>query len=73
MKLLNGKVPSVSVETALLMGVMASVTLFGLPLVEQSPQGWRSFTWEFEPTQQNAWNPYDCLFWQDLPPAEFVR
>jgi hypothetical protein len=73
MKMRDWKNASVSVETTLLAGVMAAVTFLGLPLLEQSPSGWKPIAWEWEPAQQNAWNPYDCLFWQDLPPAEFVR
>ncbi len=61
-----------SSELCLLLGVMLAVAALALPAMDHLQAGLLPTQWQWQPTQRNAWNPYDCCFWQKLPADEFA-
>ncbi len=59
------------VELSVVLGVILAVTACGAPLLDHVQARGRLAFLAYEPPQCHTWNPYDCRFWQELPPAEF--
>lgn len=58
------------VELCLLLAVTLAVATLALPAVDYIQTGLSPRIWQWQPAQRNAWNPYDCCFWQKLPASE---
>lgn len=50
---------------------MLFVSVLGVPTVDRAKVATIIDSCQYQPTQRHAWNPYDCRFWQALPPEEF--
>lgn len=50
---------------------MLLVAAVGAPTADRAQFDPVAQSWQWNPPQRHAWNPYDCRFWQDLPPVEF--
>lgn len=65
---LNSSTFGLSFFAFLMLGIAGA----GVPVVERMHNDPTFFQRDWPAPQQNAWNPYDCLFWADLPPVEFL-
>lgn len=65
--------PWAAAPLALLLAAIVSTAVIGVPLVDRASTVRIACNWPWNMPQCNAWNPYDCRFWQDLPPAETIE
>jgi hypothetical protein len=57
-------------QLGLLLSAMLLIVVFVAPIAEGALIGRIPRAWQWNMPQTDAWNPYDCRFWQELPPAE---
>lgn len=62
-----------SAPLALLLAAMMVVAVIGVPRFHRASTVRVACNWQWNMPQRYAWNPYDCRFWQDLPPAETIE
>ena len=61
-----------SSELIPLAAAMLVVMAFAIPVLERVQTSRLPAQWKWQPPQRNAWNPYDCRFWCELPVEEFA-
>lgn len=64
---------SASAPLALLLAAMVVLAVIGVPRFNRANTVRVAYNWQWNVPQRNAWNPYDCRFWQDLPPTETIE
>lgn len=65
-------VASAAGEVFTLAAAVLIAVAFALPVLDHAQSTSRWSRWQWRPTQRDAWNPYDCCFWQELPVEEFA-
>ncbi len=59
-------------ELITLAAALLVVLAIALPVLDRAQTSRLPTRWQWQPPQRDAWNPYDCRFWRDLPAAEFA-
>lgn len=70
----RGRIASwASAPLALLLAAMVVLAVIGVPRFPRANTVCVACNWHWNMPQSDAWNPYDCRFWQNLPPAETIE